>query len=120
MRQTAGGDERWHGGFEVGASVFVLEDIEVGYRAWLPRGGRAGFVSEDGDPVYRQGRTHRARLGLSQTFGPVTIDGRLDVMVPEAASDKIQYLAVTRVRFRWSFPVANIGSLDGLADASTP
>ena len=83
----------------------LFEALTLGYLAWIPRDGEPGFVSEDSEPVYSQGTTHRARIALVQHFGGLTIDGRLDIAVAADATEKIQYLAVTMVQYRFSVPL---------------
>jgi len=107
LRQDRADPERWHWGFEAGLDTILFDALTIGYRAWLPRDGEAGFLAEDSEPVYNQGTAHRLHLALSQRFGDLTIDGALDLVVPEAASDKVQYLTVTRVRY--AFDVAILG-----------
>ncbi len=100
-RQERGGAERWHFGTELGVELELFDALRLGYRAWLPRSGMPGTVSEDGDPIYREGRAHRARIALRQVFGDLEIDGRLDLVVADAAPEKLQYLAVTILRYRF-------------------
>ena len=109
LRQAPGGEEQWHFGGETGVDLHLFEAARAGYRLWLPRAGRAGFVSEDGDPVYSGPRAHRATVGLSQRIGGLEIDGRLDLVFAEGA-DKVQYLAVTLVRYRWEADLLDASS----------
>lgn len=117
MRQDRTPEESWHYGFEIGADVRLFEAGLVGYRRWQPRGGDAGYVSEDSEPVYSAGASHRVVLGLDQRFGPLSVDGRLSLVVADATPQNIQYLAVTRVTYRFE---ADLLGLDGSASAHTP
>jgi hypothetical protein len=98
--QTPGARETTHHGFEVGVDATLFELVRLGYRLWLPQGGDARLVSEDGEPVYAGPRSHRATLGLVQQVGPARLDGRLD-LVFQAGADKVQYLTVTTVTVAW-------------------
>ncbi|MCB9648186.1 MAG: hypothetical protein H6730_16520 [Deltaproteobacteria bacterium] len=98
--QTPGARETRHYGFEVGVDATMFELVTLGYRLWLPDGGLAASVSEDGEPVYAGPRSHRARVGLSQQVGPAKLEGRLDLVFQEGA-DKVQYLTVTTVTVAW-------------------
>jgi hypothetical protein len=89
-----------HHGFEVGGDVTLFSIGRLGYRLWLPRGGVARFVSEDGDPVYSGPRSHRAIIGIFGRYGAAELAGRLDLVFAEGA-DKVQYLTVTTLAFTW-------------------
>lgn len=89
-----------HYGFEAGADVTLFSIGRLGYRVWLPKGGRAVRISEDGDPVYAGPRSHRAIIGLSGKYGAAELSGRLDLVFAEGA-DKVQYLTVTTLSFTW-------------------
>ncbi|MEE2901767.1 MAG: hypothetical protein VYC39_05525 [Myxococcota bacterium] len=91
--------EEWHYGIEVGAQLKLYSSLELGYRYWFPRDSKAGFVSEDSEPTYNQGTSHKLMIGLNQNIGGIKIDGSLSLVVPEDNPDKIQYLAVTRVSY---------------------
>jgi len=108
MRQTAAGEEKWHYGFEGGIETRLYEDIVLGYRYWWSRDRQAGFVSEDSDPVYNQGPSHRIELGLRQQMGGLSIDGRLDVIFPVHAPEKIQYLAITRINYDFLLTILSL------------
>lgn len=96
MIQSPGGEHHWHSGIEAGADVTFFEAAILGYRVWLPRRGDAGFLSEDGDPIYRAGRSHRLSIGLQQVIDAARLEGRLDVVFPEGI-EAVQYLAVTEL-----------------------
>ena len=98
--QTPGDRERVHYGFEAGAQAKLFEMVTLGYKIWLPKGGQAKDLSEDGEPVYSGPRAHRAQLGLLQKIGPATVSGRLDLIFAKG-SDKVQYLTVTTVQLAW-------------------
>ncbi len=100
MRQVVAGAESWHFGVEGGLDLILFDMGRLGYRVWQPRENEPGWLSEDGDPVYRAARSHRARIGLVQSYAGLEIDGRLDLVFQEG-SDKVQYLAVTSVAYRW-------------------
>ena len=89
-----------HYGFEAGADVTLFSLGRLGYRVWLPKGGEAKYVSEDGDPIYSGPRSHRAIFGLFGRYGAIEIAGRLDLVFAEGA-DKVQYLTVTTATFVW-------------------
>jgi hypothetical protein len=99
MKQIPGGEEKWHYGIEAGLESILAEDILIAYRYWHPKGGRAGYVSEDSDPTYNQGVVHRIEVGLLQTMGGLKIDGRLAIMLPKDAPDKVQYMAITQISY---------------------
>ena len=115
MRQVAGGPESWHYGVEGGLDLHLFDLARLGYRVWHPRDNQPGFVSEDGDPVYRAARSHRATLALNQRYGGLEIDGKLDLVFQEG-SDKVQYLAVTSVAYRWE---GTLFRLDAQSAAAT-
>ena len=73
--------------------------LELGYRYWFTKDSRAGFVSEDSEPTYNQGNSHKLIIGLTQNIGGIKINGRLSLIVPEDSPEKIQYLAVTQVSY---------------------
>lgn len=100
MIQTPGGSAKWHWGGEIGAEIRAFDAVRAGYRVWLPKGGGPGFLGEDGDPIYREGRAHRFTIGLTQRFDDLSIDGRLDLVQPEDSST-LQYEAVTIVSWRF-------------------
>jgi hypothetical protein len=98
--QVDGEREPAHGGLEVGLDVRALDGARLGYRLWLPRGGRAAFLGEDGDPVYAGPRSHRAVLELVTPVGLAELRSRLDLVFADGA-DKVQYLLVGALAFRW-------------------
>ena len=99
LRQSVGGEEKWHYGFEGGLESIWYDHLKFSYRYWWPKNGKAGFLSEDSEPSYNQGITHRVEIGLLQTMGGLLIDGRLAIIFPEDAPDKVQYLAITQVSY---------------------
>ena len=96
MIQSPGGDPRWHTGLELGADAILFDAATLGYRFWRPRGEDPGFLSEDGDPIYRGGRSHRVSIGLAQVIDQARLEGRLDVVFPDGV-EAVQYLAVTEL-----------------------
>ena len=91
--------EDWHYGVELGTQMKFYNSFEVGYRYWFPRNSEAGFVSEDSEPTYNQGTSHKLIIGLNQNIGGIKINGSLSLIVPENTPEKIQYLAVTQVSY---------------------
>lgn len=98
--QTPGGREASHRGLELGADVWLYDALRLGYRVWLPKDGVALDISEDGDPTYSGPRSHRATVQLVSVYGPAELSGRLDLVFAEG-SDKVQYLTVTTLTFRF-------------------
>lgn len=98
LTQTRGAAPRPHYGFEVGLDLVFASRVRLGYRAWLPKANRAFMVSEDSEPIYRAGRSHRASLSLEHRWLGATLDARLDLVFAEGARD-VQYLTVTTLRF---------------------
>lgn len=99
MMQTPLAAEEWHYGIEVGTQLKFYNSLELGYRYWFTKDSRAGFVSEDSEPTYNQGNSHKLIIGLNQNIGGIKINGRLSLIVPEDSPEKIQYLAVTQVSY---------------------
>jgi hypothetical protein len=98
--QTPGGREASHRGLELGADLWLYDALRLGYRIWLPKDGVALDVSEDGDPTYSGPRSHRATVQLISVYGPAELSGRLDLVFADG-SDKVQYLTVTTLTFRF-------------------
>jgi hypothetical protein len=98
--QAPGERERAHRGLEVGADLRLPDVGRLGYRLWLPAGGRAAFLGEDGDPVYAGPPSHRAVLELVTPLGVAELRSRLDLVFAEGA-EKVQYLLVGALAFRW-------------------
>lgn len=97
--------EGWRAGVELGAEVEAWGLLRVGYRYWRTLDAdAAGQLGEAGDPTYRQVETHRARLALAQTFGPLGLETRFDLVFP-TGRDAVQYELSTRAVFRWDWTI---------------
>ena len=97
--------EGWRTGVELGADVEAWRLLRVGYRYWRTLDAdAAGDLGEAGDPTYRQVETHRARLALGQTFGPLGLETRFDLVFP-TGRDAVQYELSTRAVFRWDWTI---------------
>jgi hypothetical protein len=110
LAQAPGAPPSARSGIELGAEVVLFEVGRVGYRAWLPSGGNAGFISEDGDPVYSGNRSHRVRFALTTAHGAASLSGRLDLLVADGA-EKVQYEAVTALTFLYEPVLWSRGTL---------
>ncbi|MCC7383148.1 MAG: hypothetical protein IT384_15020 [Deltaproteobacteria bacterium] len=99
MIQVAGAAAEWFSGGEIGVEATLFEQGRVHYHLWLPERGGGGWLSEEGDPIYREGRTHRVGIALTQTFGALSLEGALDLAFP-IGGDAVQYQIFTRARWR--------------------
>jgi hypothetical protein len=102
--QTPGAREESHRGLELGLDLGLFSAGRLGYRLWLPEGGRAAFLGEDGDPVYAGPRSHRAILELEAAHGLFELASRLDLLFSDGA-DRVQYLLVSTLTLRWEAPL---------------
>lgn len=110
VAQAPGEPERRHQGFEAGADLWLFSMVRLGYRFWYPDGGRPGWVSEDADPVYLGPTSHRASVELRTSHGIVDLGGRLDLVFARG-TDKVQYLTVSTLTFRFEPVIFSTASL---------
>jgi hypothetical protein len=85
-------------GVEAGADLFLFDFARAGYRFWQPIDRAYGFLSEDGDPIYAERRSHRAIVALSTKHGPAALEARLDLVFADEAK-QVQYETLTVLRF---------------------
>ncbi len=95
----------WRSGVELGLDLCGWDRLRVGYRWWrMIAPDSPGDLGEAGDPTYRQRETHRARLALAQTIGPLELESRVDVVFPTGI-EAVQYELSTRAAIRWDWPI---------------